>query len=265
MEQKGNALKSSDEPQEGGQGIRLQVWLARAGVASRRSAVELLQNGRIKVNGKTVCEPGVRISDSDEVLLDGRSLNNSARKVYYALHKPSKYVCSTQDEAKRDLALDLIQPFVKERLFSVGRLDYMTSGLLLVTNDGEWARHLSHPSSSVEKEYVVQTKKEIPTELLQEFEAGFWFQGEHYQCRSWSLTGPHSVRLVLSEGKNREIRKVFQSRNITVKRVHRTRVGIVLLRGIESGRFRKLTDFEVKSLAKEIESDGTGASHGHRR
>ncbi len=235
------------------------MWLARAGVASRRSAVELLQNGRIQVNGKTVCEPGARVNETDEIALDGRAISQTLRKVYYVLHKPSKYVCSTQDDAKRDLALDLIQPFVKERLFTVGRLDYMTSGLLLLTNDGEWARHLSHPSSSVEKEYLVQTKKEIPIELLEEFQQGLWFQGEHFQCQSWAMAGPHSVRLVLSEGKNREIRKVFQSRNITVKRVHRMRIGVVLLRGLESGRFRKLTETEVKMLAK-----GSGESHGHR-
>jgi 23S rRNA pseudouridine2605 synthase len=255
-------LKSNDHELPGdstGEGVRLQVWLARAGVASRRSAVELLQNGRIQVNGKTVCEPGARVDDTDDIRLDGRPLSNNARKVYYVLHKPSKFVCSTADEAKRDLALDLIQPFVKERLFTVGRLDYMTSGLLLLTNDGEWARHLSHPSSSVEKEYVVQTKKEIPVELLEEFQRGLRFQGEHFRCQSWSLTGPHTVRLVLSEGKNREIRKVFQSRNITVKRVHRMRIGIVVLKGLESGRFRKLTETEVKALARE-----TGEPHGHR-
>ena len=254
---KSNDRKNEDE--SASSGVRVQVWLARAGVASRRSAVELLQNGRVQVNGKTVCEPGARVMDGDKITLDGRHVAGAGRLVYYALHKPSKYMCSTQDDANRPLALDLIQPFVKERLFSVGRLDYMTSGLLLLTNDGEWARHLSHPSSSVEKEYLVQAKKEIPVELLEEFQRGLWFQGEHFQCQSWNLTGPHSVRLVLSEGKNREIRKVFQSRNITVKRVHRTRIGLVVLRGLEAGRFRKLTETEVKALVRITEE-----IHGHR-
>jgi 23S rRNA pseudouridine2605 synthase len=148
----------------------------------------------------------------------------------------------------RPLALELIQPFVKERLFSVGRLDYMTSGLLLLTNDGEWGRHLAHPSSVVDKEYLVQTKKEVPIELLEQFKTGIRIQGEKFQCQDYTMTGPHSIRLILAEGKNREIRKVFLSQNITVKRVHRLRIGPVTLRGLEAGRFRKLTDYEIKAL-----------------
>ena len=241
-------------------GIRLQVWLARSGITSRRAAVELIRNGRVKINGKVSCEPGARVTDGDDVWFDNRSLGTAQRQVYYVLHKPAKYLCSTADEeGHRDLALGLIQPFVKERLFSVGRLDYMTSGLLLLTNDGEWSRHLSHPSSRVEKEYLVQTKKEVPLELLEEFKQGIRVQGERFQCSDFSVTGPHSVRLVLSEGKNREIRKVFQSRNITVKRVHRLRVGPVTLRGLEAGRFRKLADNEVKALRL-----AGGSDIGHR-
>ena len=249
MKPKGNVLNPK-EHNDLGSGIRLQVWLARAGVASRRSAVELIQNGRVKINGKVTCEPGARVTDDDDVWFDNRVLGSTQRRVYYVLHKPAKYLCSTTDEdgQHRALALELIQPFVKERLFSVGRLDYMTSGLLLLTNDGEWSRHLSHPSSVVEKEYLVQTKKEVPAELLDEFKVGIRVQGERFQCQDYAMTGPHSVRLVLAEGKNREIRKVFQSRNISVKRVHRLRVGPVTLRGLEAGRFRKLTDSEVRAL-----------------
>lgn len=243
-------MNSKEHDEDLADGIRLQVWLARAGVASRRSAVEIIQNGRVKINGKVSCEPGARVADGDQVTLDNRPLGTSQRQVYYVLHKPSKFLCSTTDEdgQHRALALELIQPFVRERLFSVGRLDYMTSGLLLVTNDGEWARHLAHPSSSVEKEYLVQTKKEVPVELLEEFKAGIRILGEKFQAKDYSLTGPHSVRLILAEGKNREIRKVFQSRNITVKRVHRLRVGPVTLRGLEAGRFRKLTEAEIRGL-----------------
>jgi len=243
-------LKSKEHDDENGGGIRLQVWLARLGVASRRSAVELVKNGRIKVNGKVTCEPGARVIETDTISMDGRNLGTSQRHVYYVLHKPAKYLCSTTDEdgQHRSLALELIQPFVRERLFSVGRLDYMTSGLLLLTNDGDWARHLSHPSSVVEKEYLVQTKKEVPTELLEEFKSGIRIQGEKFQCQDYAITGPHSVRLILAEGKNREIRKVFQSRNITVKRVHRLRVGPITLRGLEAGRFRKLSEQEIKAL-----------------
>jgi len=249
-----NSQKTKDTNSEG---IRLQVWLARAGVTSRRGAVEIIENGRIRINGKVTCEPGARVQPDDKVQMDARLLGQGQRKVYYALHKPPKYLCSTADDAgNRLLALGLIQPFVSERLFTVGRLDYMTSGLLLVTNDGEWAKSLLHPSSEIEKEYWVQTKKDVPVELMESFKEGLRVEGELLRCRAFNLTGSHSVTLTLSEGKNREIRKVFLTRSITVKRVHRWRFGPVTLKGLEPGRFRKLSESEVRQLRKEGENHG---------
>lgn len=243
-------MKSNDR--NGEDGIRLQVWLARAGVASRRSAVEIIRNGRVRLNGKVTCEPAARVAEGDDIQFDGRTLRVQ-EFVYYALHKPSKYLCTAADEEgqNRPLALDLIQPFVKARLFTVGRLDYMTSGLLLLTNDGEWAKRLAHPSSGVEKEYLVQSKKELPQELLEAFKTGIRIDGELLRCQDYAVTGPHSARLTLAEGRNREIRRVFQSRNVTLKRIHRLRVGPITLRGIEAGRFRKLTESEVRALSQE--------------
>lgn len=229
--------------------IRLQVFLAQAGICSRRGALSILHQGRIRVNGRVIKEPGYRMAKDDTVSFDGKPLKEENRKVYYILHKPAKYICSVKDQEKRLLAIDLVQPFVKERLFHVGRLDYMSSGVLFLTNDGLWARHLAHPSSQIEKEYVVQTKKEIPTSLLEKFRAGLWIDKQKFQCYDYHLQSPHCVRLILCEGKNREIRKVFQSQNITVKRVHRTRIGQVTLHGLEAGHFRSLTASEVKKLA----------------
>ncbi len=237
--------------------MRLQVYLAHAGVASRRAVVAIIEAGRVRVNGKVVLEAGKRILSSDIVEVDGRKIVPEESQVYYVLHKPSKVVCSTQDEEHRTLAVSLIQPFVKERLFTVGRLDYMTSGLLLMTNDGEFARRLMHPSSHIEKEYIVETKKEIPQDLMEEFKTGIWIDGEKYQCQAFQIQNSHQVRLVLTEGKNREIRKVFQRRAITVKRVHRFRFGPVVLRNLEPGKFRKLTAQELRGLKQE-------ENHGRR-
>ena len=238
--------------------IRLQVYLARAGLSSRRSAVELLSMGRVRVNGKVVKEAGYHVKGSDTVEVDGKKTSITQNLVYYIFHKPSKTLCSTKDDEHRDLVFSLIQPFVKERIFPVGRLDYMTSGLLLFTNDGEWARLLAHPSTEMEKEYLVETKKEIPEELLQAFQEGLWIDKERFRCHSYRLENPHAVKLILTEGKNREIRKVFQSRSITVKRVHRLRVGSLVLKGLEPGHFRKLTPAEYRILSREA---GLGRSN----
>ncbi len=178
------------------------------------------------------------------------------QNIYIALHKPSKFLCSTTDPDDRPLAIDLIKPIIKQRLFYVGRLDYLTSGLIFFTNDGDFAKKMTHPSTHIEKEYVVTTKDEIPLELMEEFKKGLYVLGERFKMKDFEFKGPRCVHIILEEGKNRELRKVFLSRNVSVKKVHRIRIGNVDLKGIHSGHLRKLTEKEVKQLLKAANAKG---------
>jgi len=231
--------------------IRLQLYMARCGIASRRKCEEIIAQARVSINGKIIITPGTKVSEDDIVKMDGRVIKPAKKKIYIALHKPSKFLCSNEDPDGRSLAIDLISPAVKHRVFNVGRLDYLTSGLIFFTNDGDFAKKITHPSSHVEKEYVVTTKKEIPLELMESFKKGIYVGGELFKLKSYKLNGTNSVNIVLEEGKNRELRKVFQSENINVKKVHRIRIANIKLTGLNSGHFRTLTEREVKSLLKE--------------
>ncbi len=231
--------------------IRLQLFLARSGIGSRRKCEEIIAEGRVTVNGKAVLTPGTKVSADDVVTFDNRVVKPSKDLIYIALHKPSGYICSNQDQQGRPLAIDLINTAVKQRLYNVGRLDYMTSGLLFFTNDGEFAKKMTHPSSHVEKEYMVTSKKEIPLELMEQFKRGMIVQGVKYKLKKYTFKGKRTVSIVLEEGKNNELRKVFLSRNITIKSIHRVRIGSVTLSGLNPGRFRKLTPKEVNSLLEK--------------
>jgi 23S rRNA pseudouridine2605 synthase len=225
--------------------------MARCGVASRRKCEEIIAQGRVSVNGSIVIQPGSKVNETDVIKLDGRLIKPAKKKIYLALHKPSKFLCSNEDPDGRDLAIDLISPAIRQRVYNVGRLDYLTSGLIFFTNDGEFAKKMTHPSSHVEKEYVVTTKKAIPEELMENFKKGIYVGGEFFQMKNYKLNGSNSVNIILEEGKNRELRKVFQSQNINVKKVHRVRIGNVKLKGINPGHFRHLTEKEVKHLLSD--------------
>jgi len=225
--------------------IRLQVFMARCGVASRRASERIITEGRVTVNGDVVTQLGSRVSLDDEVRVDGQSIAPESQQVYVALNKPRRYVCSSSDPESRPLAGDLLAPHFAERLFSVGRLDFLSSGLIIYTNDGEFARTVSHPSSAIEKEYRVETQQPVSEDLLRAYQAGITIDGERYKLRGYRFRGPRTVMLVLAEGRNREIRRVFASWHIGVRRIHRTRIGIVKLHGIPEGQFRPLSRKEV--------------------
>lgn len=228
--------------------IRLQLFLARAGVASRRASERLIESGSVTVNGETVTRLGTKVVRTDDVRVDGKRVQIESRSVYVALNKPRRYLCSAHDPEGRPLAVSLLEPHFEERLFSVGRLDFLSSGLILFTNDGEFARAVSHPSGQVEKEYRVDAQKPIPEELLEQYKAGIVIDGERYRLESYRYKTPRSVRLTLVEGKNREIRRVFAHWRIGVRKIHRIRIGIVHLKGIPSGQYRPLTQKEIDWL-----------------
>ncbi len=235
--------------------LRLQLFMARSGVGSRRACEELIAEGFVKVNGKTVTERGIKVTDEDVVTYRGRVLRATRKRIYLALHKPPLYICSNSDPQGRNLAIDLLKGEFPVRLYNVGRLDYLSTGLIFFTNDGEFAKIVSHPSSGIEKEYLVEAKQEISDDILKSFLKGVWIEGIFYKIESYTFKTPYKVKLVLKEGKNREIRRFFQSRNLKIKKLHRIRIGTVLLGTLPQGGYRFLTEKEVHWFLKKRKKD----------
>lgn len=228
-----------------GNGVRLQLYMARCGVGSRRHCEEIIASGSVAVNGRVVMEQGTRVGEGDVVTWKGRRIVPVARHVYYALNKPAGYLCANQDAEGRPLAIDLLKSGVETRLFHVGRLDFLSTGLILFTNDGEFARVVSHPSYRVRKEYVVDTVQALTDEQLERYRKGVRGERGAYRLLEWKRLDPRRVVLVLEEGKNREIREVLKIFGVQARRVHRQRVGPVTVKGLAFGQFRPLRPREV--------------------
>ena len=229
--------------------IRLQVYLAHAGVASRRAAENYIAEGRVTVNGRSVTVPGEKVLPTDTVCFDGVLVKPEQRLLYLALNKPPLYITSSSDPQGRPLALDLLPPCA-ERLYSVGRLDFRSSGLILFTNDGNFAARVGHPSAEIEKEYFVESSVPIPDRAVEEFARGVIVEGVLYRAREIEKTGRKSLRVVLVEGKNREIRRVFSYFHLHAEKLQRVRIGTVRIGDLEEGESRSLTKDELSFLLK---------------
>lgn len=243
-----NGTAPEDNGQSGKQEMRLQVYLAHAGVASRRACEKIIAEGRVSVNGTLVTDMGSKVRTGDTVLLDGKPVHPEARKCYVLLNKPAGFVCTLSDEKGRPTAADLLKETYSERLYNIGRLDMFSSGAILFTNDGDFAAKIEHPSAQIEKEYVIETTQDFPPELLTRFERGIRVDGIFYKCRSAAAINRHKLRIVLVEGKNREIRRVLDSFNCTIKRLVRVRIGNLELGTLKAGEFRDLTAKERQAL-----------------
>jgi 23S rRNA pseudouridine2605 synthase len=228
--------------------VRLQVYIARGGIASRRSAETLIAQGRVAVNGRVITVPGEKVLPGDEVRLDGLVIQPESRFRYLALHKPAGYICSSRDPQNRPLALDLLPRDIPERLYNVGRLDYGSSGLIIFTNDGDFTVRVGHPRAGIEKEYIVEATGLIPETVPEAFSAGLSIEGVLYRSRHVERLGRKTLRIVLVEGKNREIRRVFSHFHLHPAQIHRIRIGPVLLGGLESGESRLLSHEEIHTL-----------------
>ena len=243
-----NGTAPEDNGKSGKQEMRLQVYLAHAGVASRRACEKIIAEGRVSVNGTLVTDMGSKVRTGDTVLLDGKPVHPEARKCYVLLNKPAGFVCTLSDEKGRPTAADLLKETYSERLYNIGRLDMFSSGAILFTNDGDFAAKIEHPSAQIEKEYVIETTQDFPPELLTRFERGIRVDGIFYKCRSAAAVNRRKLRIVLVEGKNREIRRVLDSFNCTIKRLVRVRIGSLELGNLKAGEFRNLTANERHAL-----------------
>jgi 23S rRNA pseudouridine2605 synthase len=232
---------------------RLQKILSRAGVASRRHAEEMIVAGRVTVNGQTVTELGTRVDPArDEVRVDGRQISLADGRVYMALNKPAGYVSTAHDPQGRPTVVELVPDVAG--LFAVGRLDFASEGLLLFTTDGDWAQRVSHPRYGSEKEYVVEVAGRPKPATLARLRAplelgdGEWSSGADVSLEG---TAPDStlLRIVLREGKNRQIRRMMDAVGHPVSRLVRVRVGAVQLGTLRPGEWRHLTHGEIAATA----------------
>jgi 23S rRNA pseudouridine2605 synthase len=236
------------DPQQ--HGIRLQVYLARCGIGSRRKNEEYISAGRASINGETVTEPGTRVYPEDEVTFDGRPVQPESEGRYIALYKPPRYICSNYDPEGRPLAVDLLIPHFSERLHNIGRLDFMSEGLIFFTNDGTFTRIVSHPSSEIQKEYRIYCHNPVQENTLQKWCRGLDVEGTFYKIESSRRITPQEILLTLIEGKNREIRNLFKADGIDIKRLVRERIGPVTIKGLSPGAYRLLTADEVNWFSK---------------
>ncbi len=233
--------------------MRINKFLASCGIASRRKAEEFIKEGLVKVNDVTIFDLSTDIKDSDIVKLNGVIISLSGEKVYYMLNKPKGYVSSVSDEHNRKTVMDLIKDDSK-RLFPVGRLDYESEGMIILTNDGDLAYKLTHPSNKIEKTYIVKIEGKILESELAVLRAGVVVDGERYNpCKAEVLEydGKLSrIEIVLSEGKNREIRKIFDAIGKTIVFLKRVMIGSLRLGGVTRGTYRPLNETEVQMLLK---------------
>jgi pseudouridine synthase len=234
--------------------VRLQKYLAEAGVASRRASEQIILTARVSVNGKVVTELGTKVDPArDQIMVDGK-LVRSRKKVYLALHKPAGCVCSRQDERGRPTVYELI-PGEWSNVQSVGRLDYDTEGLLLLTNDGELSLRLTHPRYGVKKLYQVTVEGRVELDQLEAFTHGIPDDGQVLRAQRARIVESTKSRSViemeLAEGKNREVRRMCAAVGLTVERLVRTQVGKIKLGELRKGRWRTLTETEIKTLLSQ--------------
>ncbi len=227
--------------------IRLQSYLAKCGVGSRRGCETLITEGRVSVNNKVVRELGTKVNEDDIVYVDDVLAEPAEQTLYFALNKPRGFVCTNHDPNETAYARDLIDIPERNLLFNVGRLDKDSQGLILFTNDGDWANLIMHPSSETEKEYIVKVDRELEKKDLDDAYRGLV---KPYRIKSYKLLSKKEVSVVLTEGKNREIRNMFEILGYEVKKLTRIRIGEVKLGDLQGGQFRRLTKAEVLSLEK---------------
>jgi pseudouridine synthase len=227
--------------------VRLQKFMADAGVASRRAAEQMILEGRVAINGQVLRQLGSKVDPiHDRISVDGQPVRER-KKLYIALNKPPGCVCSHKDELGRRTVYELLPP-EWQIASTVGRLDFNSEGLIFLTNDGQFALRLTHPRYAVRKKYVATVDGVVEREMLGKFVRGIFHAGEKLKADSARQVLKNVIELELSEGKNREVRRLFESQGLTVRRLQRTQIGKIKLGELKPGRWRALTDTEIKTL-----------------
>lgn len=230
---------------------RLQKIIAESGYASRRKAEELIKKGKVIVNGKVVTELGTKASFGDDILVEGKKIEKE-EKEYYIFNKPRGVITSTSDDKGRKVVTDYFNS--NKRLFPVGRLDYDTTGLLIVTNDGELSNLITHPKNEIEKVYVAKIEGIIKGAEINKLKNGIVLDGvncvpKRVKLKSFDKKSNSSiVEITITEGKNHEVKRLFESVGFSVSKLKRERVAFLSLGNLKSGEYRKLNPKEVKQL-----------------
>ena len=230
---------------------RLQKIIALSGYASRRKAEDLIKAGKVMVNGKVVRELGTKANFSDDILIDGKKIERE-EKEYSIFNKPRGVITSTSDDKGRKVVTDYFE--TNKRLYPVGRLDYDTTGLLILTNDGELANLIMHPRNEIEKQYIAKLEGIIKGEEINKLKNGIVLDGtkcipKRVKLREFDKkTNTSIVEIVICEGKNHEVKRLFESVSFNVLKLKRERIGFLTLGKLKSGEYRKLNPKEVKQL-----------------
>lgn len=236
---------------------RLQKIMANAGVASRRASEKLVQEGRVMVNGVVVTELGTKVESDDSISVDGKLLKKDEKKVYYLLYKPRGVISAAKDNKGREVVTDYLKD-VPERLYPVGRLDYDTSGLLILTNDGDFANQMMHPRYKVDKTYVAKVEGLITPDSIKKLRNGVVIDGKTTSRARAKIISRDAkkntsiVSLTIHEGRYHQVKKMFDAVGHRVQKLSRITYGTLTLDGLTSGEYRELSHNEVRELLKLI-------------
>lgn len=235
---------------------RLQKVIAASGYTSRRKAETLIQGGHVKVNGVTIYELGTKVNVKDMIEIDGNVLQKEEQKVYYLLYKPRGVVTTTSDDKHRKTVVDLID--TQARIYPVGRLDYDTTGVLLLTNDGEFANAMMHPKNNIDKLYIAKVRGLIGKEQIMKLQNGIVIDGKKTSKAKARIkkydknTNTSIVELTIHEGRNHQVKRMFEAIGYDVLKLKREQISFLDLTGLKSGEYRTLSTKEIKKLYNEI-------------
>ena len=225
--------------------MRLNKFIADAGVCSRRKADEMIKEGRVTVN-KQEAVIGMEVSSGDVVRVDGEKVKINTNYEYYMLNKPKRVICSSEDKFGRKLAIDYIKS--KKRLYTYGRLDYMTEGLIIISNDGDIYNHVMHPSKKLYKSYIAKLDKDITDDHLEALKHGVVIDGRRTAPAKVKIVSKREIKIAIFEGRNRQIRKMLETLGYNVNSLKRIKVGELTLGNLQVGEYRALNEDEIKYL-----------------
>ena len=227
--------------------IRLNKYISQSGLCSRRAADELIKKGKVQVNNKVCDQVGTKINKNDKVIVN-KKLIKPEKNIYVLLNKPKDYISTNKDTHNRRVVFDLIKG-INERLFSVGRLDRKTTGLLLLTNDGDIAKKLTHPSYKIKKIYSVTLEKKISNDEISQIKNGLFIEDEYIKVDNIErLEKDYEVGIEIHMGKNRIVRKIFESLNHRVSKLDRVLFGPFTKKDLPRGKWRILNQNEIRNL-----------------